>query len=400
MRPAARLQAAIELLDEILEAARNNGAAADNIARKFFAARRYAGSKDRRAVRDLTWGAIRMFGEPPANARAAFAAMAQSDKELAALFDGSPYGPVPLRADEPRATPALLPEWIKAHLYPAVGEGEWPALLHRAPLDIRVNRHKISREEAAKSIGDAELLPSVNGLRLRRGFAADRHPLYLDGKIDIQDLGSQIIADACAAAPGMLVIDLCAGAGGKTLALAEQMAGTDGGGGRIIAADIDRGRLQKLVPRAIRAGCENLVETRLLNPGKEKEMLAEFDGRADIVLVDAPCSGSGTWRRNPETRWRLTPKGLDRLVRQQAALLDIAAGLVKPGGVLIYAVCSLLAKEGAEQVGRFLDRATESGWQADPVGIETGRQCGDGHLLSPGHDGSDGFFFARLEKSC
>ena len=398
MRPAARLQAAIELLDEILSAARNNGAAADNIARKFFAARRYAGSKDRRAVRDLTWDAIRMFGEPPATARSAFAAMAQNDAELAALFDGSPYGPAPLQADEPRGKPALLPDWIKALFYPEVGEGEWPALLERAPLDIRVNPLKISRAEAAQSIGAAQMLPSSHGMRLPRGFAADRHPLYGGGKIDIQDLGSQIIVDACAATPEMLVIDLCAGAGGKTLALAEQMGQPDTGTGRVIAADIDRGRLQKLTPRAARAGCEHLIETRLLNPGKEREMLSDLTGRADIVLVDAPCSGSGTWRRNPETRWRLTPKRLEKLTKQQAELIDIAAGLVKPDGAIVYAVCSLLAKEGAHQVSRFIEDNT--GWQADPIATDLGRRCGSGHLLTPGHDGSDGFFFARLQKSC
>lgn len=395
MRGAARLQAAIELLDEIISAAREGGAAADNIARKFFAQRRYAGSKDRRAIRDLTWDAIRKFGECPANARAAFAAIADEDDTLAELFDGSQYGPAALDSAEPRSKAGAIPEWIEPLLHPLIEVGEHKALLQRAPLDIRVNRSRMNRETALAELAEGEILPACEyGLRLPGGFPVARHPLYLNGSIDIQDMGSQLIVDLCSAKPGQLVIDLCAGAGGKTLALAEAMDGS----GKILAADITRARLDRLMPRAERASVSDIIEARLLNPGQEVAALGDSAAAADLVLVDAPCSGSGTWRRNPETRWRLTPDSLTKLTVTQASLLDLAATLVKPGGALVYAVCSLLHREGEAQIEAFLAR--HSGWSAAAPNMAVGRSCGAGQLLSPAHDGSDGFFFARLEKSC
>ena len=140
------------------------------------------------------------------------------------------------------------------------------------------------------------------------------------------------------------------------------------------------------------------IETRLLNPPHELDELADWRGQADLVLVDAPCSGSGTWRRNPEGRWRLTPERLDRLVALQQRLLDIAAELVRPGGRLVYAVCSLLSREGAGQIDRFLER--RSSWISEETPIAAGRSDGAGRLLTPGHDGTDGFFVARLRRPC
>jgi 16S rRNA (cytosine967-C5)-methyltransferase len=392
MRPAARLQSAIELVDQIIQAAREGGASADTIAKRFFSERRYAGSKDRRAVRDLAWAAIRRFGECPENARAAFVAMADADDELYALFDGSDYGPPAIGAAEPRAIGGVLPEWILPHLTDLVDDAERLALLDRAPLDLRVNALKASRETLSSQFPEAEILPqSPFALRLPTGIAVDSHAAILDGLVEIQDLGSQLIVDCCAATAGMTVLDLCAGAGGKTLALAGSMTGA----GRLIASDTNRARLDQLRPRANRAGALN-IETMLLNPGKENAMLAELSGKCDIVLIDAPCSGSGTWRRNPETRWRLDPARLKRVIDEQARLLGIGAEMVASGGHMVYAVCSLIAAEGKGQVAAFL--ASNSGWRAVDTGIPAGRPNGAGTLLTPHHDGCDGFFFARMEK--
>jgi 16S rRNA (cytosine967-C5)-methyltransferase len=164
----------------------------------------------------------------------------------------------------------------------------------------------------------------------------------------------------------------------------------------ILATDSNRGRLSKLTPRAERAGPR--IETRLLNPPHELPNLSDWAGTADCVLVDAPCSGSGTWRRNPEGRWRLTPGRLDRLVEVQAHLLDMAAEMVRPGGRLVYAVCSLLSREGAGQISGFLSR--RSSWTVQETGLAAGRSDGSGRLLTPRHDGTDGFFVARLSRPC
>jgi 16S rRNA (cytosine967-C5)-methyltransferase len=392
MTPAARLQSAIELLDAIIVAARDNGPSADQLAKRFFAERRYAGSKDRRAVRDLAWAAIRRFGERPDNARSAFAAMADDDPELAILFDGSGYGPPAIGANEARAGGGLLPQWILPHFVSLVDGPERSALLERAPLDLRVNALKASPGAVAAEMPDAEILPqSPFAVRLPTGQSVDSHPVIVQGHAEIQDLGSQLIVDACAAKPGMTVLDLCAGAGGKTLGLAAYMAGN----GRLIASDTNRARLDQLKPRANRAGAME-IETLLLNPNKERAMLGDLAGKCDIVLVDAPCSGSGTWRRNPETRWRLNEARLGQVIAAQAGLLDIASEMVAPGGLLVYAVCSLLGAEGRGQMDGFLER--HDGWRAAEITLPAGRPYGAGVLLTPLHDGTDGFFFAKAQK--
>lgn len=392
MTPAARAQAAIELLDAIIVATRDKGASADRIAAAFFAARRYAGSKDRRAVRDIAWRAIRAFGERPENGRSVIVALADRDSELADLFDGLAYGPAPIDADEPRASGGVLPEWVKPLFSALVTEGEYSALLERASLDIRVNRLIADRDTVAEKLPEAAILPeSRDGLRLPTGYSIESSELYASGAIEVQDLGSQLIAEACNAQPGMMALDLCAGAGGKTLALASHMAGQ----GRLVAADTNRDRLQQLPPRAARAKA-GFIETLLLNPNREAGALEDLSGACDIVLIDAPCSGSGTWRRNPETRWRLDQRDLQRLVSEQARLLDLASGLVKPGGHLVYAVCSLFACEGRSQIDAFLAR--DADFKADLQNSTVGRPDGAGILLTPAHDGSDGFYLARLHK--
>ena len=389
MTPGGRAQAAIELLDEIIIAARDGGAAADTLIARYFKTRRYAGSKDRRAIRELVYRAIRRAGDPPKSGRAALIGIARSDADLAAAFDGSPHTPAPIKPNEISATAGVLPAWLAARIDPS----EHDALLERAPLDIRVNRSKADRDSVAARLPDATPTPfAPHGLRLPEGTAVEASEPWEQGLIEIQDEGSQLIVQAARARPGMTVVDLCAGAGGKTLALADDMAGE----GRLIASDTNRGRLSRLVPRAARVGA-GFIEARLLDPGRETAALADLDGACDVVLVDAPCSGSGTWRRNPEARWRLTPDRLAKLAETQARLLDIAAPLVKPGGALVYAVCSLLDEEGAGQAAAFLARA--SGFRPEKDLFTPGCYQGPGKLLSPARDGTDGFFVARFIRA-
>jgi len=391
--PAARTQAAIELLDEIIEAARGGGSAADNLIARYFKERRFAGSTDRREIRALVFRAIRRAGERPVSGRAALLGVARDVPELLETFDGSPHGAPAPAADEPVAEAGIAPAWLLERFDPAISSEERQALLGRATLDLRVNRLEGSREDALAVLPEAVPTAwSPIGLRLPEGFRVEETLAWRRGLVEIQDEGSQLICLACEAAPDMLVVDLCAGAGGKTLALAAEMADR----GRIVASDADRGRLSRMAPRLQRAAI-SIVETRLINPNRELAMLADLAGQADIVLVDAPCSGTGTWRRNPETRWRITPERLDRLTTLQARLLDVAAGLVKPGGRLVYAVCSMLAEEGRDQAEALTRR---SSLVPETLPMPTGLPSGPGLLLSPVRDGTDGFFVARWQRPC
>jgi 16S rRNA (cytosine967-C5)-methyltransferase len=391
MTPAARLQAAIEILDEVIVSAREDGPPADTIVTRYFKHRRYAGSKDRRAVRELVFRAIRRSGERPASGRAAVLGLAQDEPALVDLF-GEPRGPQPLREGEEATSSGLIPQWLRGELSPLVSEDEWPALLERAPLDLRVNNSRTSREEILGAFPAAEPTPySPWGIRLPPDRRVDQHPAFAGGLVEVQDEGSQLIALACEPADDERIVDLCAGAGGKSLALAAAAPAAF-----LLATDSNRARLSKLAPRVARAGA--MIETRLLNPPNELEELADWRDAADVVLVDAPCSGSGTWRRNPEGRWRLTPERLERVVEVQQRLLAIAAELMKPGGRLIYAVCSLLSREGAGQIDRFLQH--RSSWISEATPIDAGRSDGGGRLLTPAHDRTDGFFIARLRRPC
>jgi len=391
MTPAARLQAAIEVLDEVIASARDDGPPADSIVTRYFKHRRYAGSKDRRAVRELVFRAIRQSAERPANGRAAILRLADEEPAMLDHF-GEPRGPEPVTEGEEAARAGSVPDWLRAELSPLVGEAEWRALLERAPVDLRVNVARASRDELIGQFDDTEPTPlSPWGIRLPVDSHVDDHPAFAAGLVEVQDEGSQLIALACGPANGERVLDLCAGAGGKALALAAAAPAA-----AILATDSNRSRLSKLGPRAERAGAA--IEARLLNPPNELEQLADWRDAADLVLVDAPCSGSGTWRRNPEGRWRLTPGRLDRVIQLQQHLLDLAAELVKPGGRLVYAVCSLLSREGAGQIDRFL--ADRSSWISEEAPIGGGRSDGAGRLLTPGRDRTDGFFVARLRRPC
>ena len=389
MTPAARLQAAIEILDGVTDAARGGGAAADTLFQRYFAARRYAGGGDRRAVRELVFGAIRSVGDVPATGRAAMIAHARAGApDLLALFGMGGHAPAPLVNGEPEAALSAAPGWLAPMLEGAFGadvDAQVAALLARAPLDLRVNRLRMGRDEALAALpGFAPTALSPIGLR-GENVALDQHPLARAGAVEVQDEGSQLVALACEAKAGMTIVDLCAGAGGKTLALAAEM----GNVGRIIACDTDRGRLSELPRRAARAGV-TMAETRLLSAPGEADALADLIGRADVVLVDAPCSGTGTWRRNPEARWRLTPERLERLSALQDRLLALAAPLVAPGGRLVYAVCSVLPVEGQARMAAF-DTA-HPGWNA--------RTLPWPDTLTPHTTGTDGFFMGVRVPTC
>jgi 16S rRNA (cytosine967-C5)-methyltransferase len=391
--PAARVQTAIELLGAIIAGARGKGAPADRILSDWFKGHRFAGSKDRRAIRELVYDAMRACGPVPVSGRAAMLRLAQQQPEIAPLFDGSPYGPPAIGANEQPAAGGPAPAWLMQALAASgLDDAAMAALLGRAPLDIRVNALKATR--SAIALAEAgEPLAAAHGLRFPTGRPVESWPAYADGSIEVQDHGSQLIVEALPIAAGDVVIDLCAGAGGKTLALAAKLMNA----ATLIAADTDKRRLGNLAPRAERAGAK-VDHTVLLDPGREREALAPWLRGADHVLVDAPCSGTGTWRRNPEARWRLDPPELSRLTALQDHVLDLAADLVRPGGTIGFVTCSLLDAEGAARIDAFLAR--HAGWQAEALAIPAATTRGAGYRLDPLTTGSDGFFVAIVRSPC
>ncbi len=430
MRPGARVQAAIEVLADI--DARKRPAA--EALKDWGLAHRFAGSSDRAGIGNLVHDALRkrlshaarMESEAPrAHLLATLADWDLSPDEIAALCDPALHGPEPLseaeRAALARPMPPGAPDWACADvpewLWPrferafgadAVAEGQ--AFSARAPLDLRVNTLKAAREKALKALeglgaGETPLAPL--GLRVpaaqgwRRAPALETNPAFLRGWVEVQDEASQLAVALSGARPGMQVADVCAGAGGKTLALAAQMENA----GQIYAHDIDRNRLAPIFDRLKRAGARN-VQVR--PAGATLEDLA---GKLDLVLVDAPCTGSGVWRRRPDAKWRLRPNALAARRADQAQALDRAAPLVKPGGLLLYATCSVLPEENEDQALAFLARTP--GFEplapdlmaGDALGpgparrlMERARVRGPGLLLSPARTGCDGFFLAGLRR--
>ncbi|MEJ0068121.1 MAG: RsmB/NOP family class I SAM-dependent RNA methyltransferase [Pseudomonadota bacterium] len=294
------------------------------------------------------------------------------------------------------------PAWLEATLG-AVPEAELRALNAPAPLDLRVNQLATSREQALAGLTAVGITASPTrfsplGLRVVGRPSLSHQPIFQDGWVEVQDEGSQLVALLADARPGQAVIDLCAGAGGKTLALAAAM----GNKGRLIACDVSAKRLERAVKRLRRAGVHN-VERRTLGPDAQA-WLKRQAGRFDRVLVDAPCSGTGTWRRNPDMKWRIGPTDIDELCVIQNEVLDRAARLVKPGGRLIYATCSLLAAENEQAIDGFLARHGE--FQVLPVaGVWASLLAGDCPVdgpylrLSPARHGTDGFFAAILLRA-
>jgi 16S rRNA (cytosine967-C5)-methyltransferase len=441
MTPGARIAAAIELLDR-LDAP--GAPPADKMLADWGRANRYAGSKDKAAVASMVFGTLRRRGQIDwwlarcqagvADGRARLLIWLQLGEgwrltDLEQAFTGERYNPAPLIGAEKRVAvelaaqhgfdlgcqpvaaagnvPAFLEQEIAA-LYGGDAGRQLSAALDEAPVDLRVNTLKTDREAARAALAaeGIETVPtpySPVGLRL-----ADRKPLtgtaaFKDGLIEPQDEGSQLAATLVEAKPGQKVVDFCAGAGGKTLALGADMQNT----GRIIACDVSEARLKRARQRFRRAGM-HLAEPRLLSSERDKwikRRSGKFDGGFDRVLIDAPCTGSGTWRRNPDQKWKLTPDALDSLHKTQGAILDSAARLVAPGGRLIYVTCSLLRSENEDPVHAFLQsrpdffsHPVQEVWQT--VLPDTAYPGGEGpHLrLTPADHGTDGFFVAILGR--
>jgi 16S rRNA (cytosine967-C5)-methyltransferase len=299
-----------------------------------------------------------------------------------------------------------LPDWLYPRMLERFGDRlavEMAALSEPAPLDLRVNILKGTRDEARAALAaegwDARPTAlSPWGLRIDGRRPVTSGPAFQSGLVEIQDEGSQLIAALTGAKPGMRVVDWCAGAGGKTLALAAMMANR----GQIVACDVSASRLDGAVRRLRRAGVNN-VERHLVETGDKWAKRRE--GAFDRVLIDAPCTGTGTWRRNPDARHRLTERDLLELTRKQSSIMDTASALVRPGGRLIYATCSLLREENEGQVSGFLLRhpdfalvPLDRSWPFEGPPPE-GERPGDLLSLTPARHGTDGFFAAVLERA-
>ncbi|MBL6931727.1 MAG: RsmB/NOP family class I SAM-dependent RNA methyltransferase [Rhodospirillales bacterium] len=439
MTPGARLAAAIEILESVDTA----NTAADSIIRAYFRPRRYAGSKDRRAVGERVFDVIRhrtrldwwIAGaagdmQPSARLRVLASVLILDGETLAnvnSLFDGSAHSPSTLAPAERQLAENLegksllheamptgvineVPEWLDETLQNLWGDRygqEMASLNAPAPVDIRVNSGRVSREQARKSLSIENIKTELTelspvGLRLIERARMEDTKAFRKGLIEVQDEGSQLIALLCEAKPGMTVVDYCAGAGGKTLALADAMGlqGAEAANSTLVACDISTQRLSGMDERLKRCGVEN-VQKLVLN---DKESLAALEGTADRVLVDVPCSGTGAWRRHPEARWRLTPDRLDEHVREQQKVLVAASRLVKPRGHLIYATCSFLPVENEKQVKTFIGQ--NPSFIALPIANiwrrVTPAPCPPaetGIHLTPASTDTDGFFCAVMQRT-
>jgi 16S rRNA (cytosine967-C5)-methyltransferase len=428
--PAARLSGAIEVLADI-EARRRP--AADAL-KDWGLSHRFAGSGDRAAIAGLVYDALRrrasaawIMGEagPRAELIGALRLARGWDVErMSGLFTGERFAPSPLTDaertalatrsldDAPPHVRGDYPEWLAPDIAAAFGEAapdELAALAARAPVDLRVNTLKADRDKALAAIAHLHARPtpwSPVGLRIALGEdarapAVQAEPAFQKGWIEIQDEGSQLAAFLAAPDPGMQVVDLCAGGGGKSLAFAAQMDNH----GQIFATDDDKRRLAPIFERLTRAGARN-IQVRAPK-GRGDDPVADLAGRADLVLVDAPCTGTGTWRRNPDAKWRVRPTSLDRRVEEQAAVLDRAASLVRPGGRLVYVTCSVLPRENDAAVDAVVARhpgftvvdPAALARDADLPGLQDMRSAGGrGLQLTPLRSGTDGFFVAALRR--
>jgi len=428
--PAARLAAAIELLAAIESAPRKP---ADAIANSFFRDRRYIGGGDRRAVSERAWGVLRTRRRldwwlaragVPGNPRMLLAASLLTQNwsldGVIQSFSGGQFGPSALNAaeraalapleghtldhpDMPDAVRLEMPDWALRPIWARFGPDlqiEMAAMSEPAPLDLRVNLLKTTRDEAQAALAaeGIESLPTALspwGLRIEGRRAVTTGKAFQSGLVEIQDEGSQLVSALVGARPDMRVADWCAGAGGKTLALAMAMENR----GQIAACDVSAPRLDGAVRRLRRAGVHN-VERHLVEPGDK--WAKRRAGTFDRVLVDAPCTGTGTWRRNPDARLRLTENDLAELRPKQAMILDHASRLVRKGGRLVYATCSLFIEENEAQVDHFLAAHPDfsvvplaSAWTlpAPPPGP------GPYLSLTPHRHNTDGFFAAVLERA-
>jgi 16S rRNA (cytosine967-C5)-methyltransferase len=431
MTPAARLSAAIEVI-ETIEAARIPAAQA---LKDWGTAHRFAGSGDRAAIAGLVWDMLRRWASSAylmddASVRGRALGMLKLERgfdveKIAALCDGGRFAPAPLSEAERQAlrertldgAPAPVagdyPEWLDSYLEQAFGAdrvAEATAMASRAPLDLRVNSLKAKRDKVQAALSHLGAKPTpFSPLGLRIELSADaRNPgiqaeeAFIKGQVEVQDEGSQIAALFAAAKPGEQVIDLCAGAGGKTLALAAMMQGK----GRLIATDRDKRQLAPIHERLSRAGVHN-AEVRA--PKGEADPLLDIKASADLVLIDAPCTGTGTWRRNPDAKWRMRPGALDIRLKEQAEVLDRAVTLVKPGGRIAYITCSVLPAENGAQIRAFLARHGEFTlappaetvrvlWDKAEDFAAAALESPEGWLMTPRRTGTDGFFVSILVR--
>ncbi|MEI9995060.1 MAG: RsmB/NOP family class I SAM-dependent RNA methyltransferase [Rhizomicrobium sp.] len=415
MTPAARLQMAID----ILETMEISDQPADRLLKDWFRARRFAGSKDRAAIAQRIFDIQRHRGTLAWTMRddtpraLVLASVAQDGDDPDLLFTGQAYAPAALSEDEqkrlrtPRGDAPLhvlgeFPAFLEPELTRVFGDAilrEMVALQERAPVDLRVNTIRRERGEVLEALiaqgFAATATPwAPHGIRIAAGEGTaqlGRSAMFESGAFEFQDEAAQIAALLCRARPDQRILDLAAGAGGKTLALAAAMRNQ----GEIVACDIRQPALQELAIRAKRAGATN-IKTHLLDER------APLEGLFDTVLLDTPCSGSGTWRRQPELRWRTTPERLADLVPLQDRLLAQAAGHVKPGGRLVYATCSILPRENEDRVATFLKRnagfkrlRADAAWRESAKG-EPPPGLAEFFRASPLSTGTDGFFAAIL----
>lgn len=430
MTPGARVAAAIEVFEEI-EARRRP--AADAL-KDWGLAHRFAGSKDRTAIASFVYDALRRKASAghvmgSTTPRAILLGTLRLVRglgidEVRALFSGEGHSPAPLDdaeveryttgdlADAPLAVAGDFPDWLEPSLVAAFGDAvvaETASLATRAPVDLRVNTLKTDRDKALARLAHLGAEPtslSPIGIRLPLGpdgraptLAAE--PAFVKGLVEVQDEGSQLAALLSLAEPGEQVLDLCAGAGGKSLALAALMENR----GQVYATDTDGRRLMQCHARIERAGVRNL---QLRAPRGSADVLADLEARCDLVVVDAPCTGSGTWRRNPDAKWRIRPGALEQRIVEQDEVLSKAARFVKPGGRILYVTCSVLREENEDRLEAFLGAypdfsnmpvATMVERAGLPQLARFGSPFGDGLRLTPLQSGTDGFFIALLTRA-
>jgi 16S rRNA (cytosine967-C5)-methyltransferase len=427
MTPAARIAAAIEILDDIATRRRP----ASDALKDWGLSHRFAGSGDRAGISGLVFDALRrrassawtMGGD---GARAVMLGALKRTRNLnveaiSALCNGEGHAPPPLTDDErarledgsldgaPVHIAGDFPEWltpafVESYGADAVAQGQ--ALAERAPVDLRANTLKASRDKILSEL--SHLFPQATpyspvGLRILpkadgRGPALTAEPAYAKGLVEVQDEGSQLAALLSGATPGVQVLDLCAGAGGKSLALAAMLENQ----GQVYATDSDGRRLTPIFPRLERSGARNI---QVRAPRGAQDVLGDLKGHMDVVFIDAPCTGSGAWRRNPDAKWRIRPGALEQRLGDQRAALDAGASYVKPGGRLIYVTCSVLKAENEDQVEAFLARRPDflpldAAQMAVTAGLpevaERGSKLGAGLRFSPLSTGTDGFYVAGL----
>lgn len=429
MTPAARLAAAIEVLTEIETKKRP----APDALREWGQTHRFAGSGDRSAIGSLLFDALRrrassaflMGAETPRAVLLGALRLSRgmSADEIAKLADGSRFAPAPLSDDEKqrletgslgKAPPHVAgdyPEWLDPHLAQSFGGERWQegmALASRAPLDLRANTLKSNRDAVAKELSHLNPQPSrwsPDGLRIElssdgRQPPVTSEPSFIKGDFEVQDEGSQLASLFAHAEPGQQVLDLCAGAGGKTLALAAAMQNK----GQLFAYDSDLRRLKPIHERLARAGARNV---QVVSPKGKQDVLADLAGKMDVVVIDAPCTGTGVWRRHPDAKWRMRPGALEIRQREQTALLDQAVHFVKPGGKIVYITCSILDAENGAQIRAFRERTT--GFEIVPTNdvvkplgenamifARAAKLSDEGIQMTPRRTGTDGFFVSVL----